>query len=123
MKRIAIIGGGSWGTALALVASRNGHQVRLWSRNQQVVDAINRSHLNNVYLANVVLPESILATGQLAEALGGADLVIMAAPSHATRKLLGDMSPNLTGEMIFVGATKGLEIETGKRMSQVLREV
>jgi glycerol-3-phosphate dehydrogenase (NAD(P)+) len=123
MKRIAIIGGGSWGTALAIVASRNGHQVRLWSRNQQVVDSINRSHVNNVYLAKVALPVGLLATNRFEEGLDGAQLVILAAPSHATRKLLVDMSPSLTKEMIFVGATKGIEIETGKRMSQVLQDV
>src|SRR6266446_10960036 len=110
MKRIAIIGGGSWGTALAIVASRNGHRVRLWSRNRQVVDSINHSHVNNVYLAKVALPEGLLAADRFDEALDNAQLVIMAAPSHATRQLLVDMSPSLSKEMIFVSATKGLEI-------------
>lgn len=123
MKRIAVIGGGSWGTALAIIAARNGHQVRLWSRNRQVVESINRSHVNAVYLANVALPESILATRRFDEALDHAELVIMAAPSHATRILLVDMFQSLTKEMIFVSATKGIESETGKRMSQVLEDV
>ena len=123
MKRVAIIGGGSWGTALAIVAARNSHRVRLWSRNPDVVDSINRLHVNSAYLPNVELPEGILATSRFEEGLDNAGLTILAAPSHATRGLLLEMSSSLTKEMIFVSATKGIESETGKRMSQVLNDV
>src|SRR6266850_4633192 len=123
MKRIAIIGAGSWGTALAFVAARKEHQVRLWSRNAEVVDSINRLHVNKIYLANAELPASIRATNRFAEAFEKAELLILAAPSHATRDLLTEMSPNLTEEMIFISAAKGIEIQTGKRMSEVVRDV
>jgi len=122
MKRIAVIGGGSWGTALAIIAARNGHRVRLWSRNREVVASINRSHVNSVYLSSETLPESIFATSRFEAALDEAELVILAAPSHATRGLLGDMYASLKQEMIFVSATKGIETSSGKRMSQVLRD-
>src|SRR5258708_117581 len=123
MKRIAIIGGGSWGTALALVAARKGHSVRLWSRNAEVVDSINRLHVNKLYLADAELPASIRATNGFAEAFDNAELLILAAPSHAMRDLLLEMLPNLNEEMIFISAAKGIEIQTGKRMSEVVSDV
>ena len=123
MKRIAIIGAGSWGTALAVVAARAGHDVQLWARNADVVALINRDHLNSVYLTGISLPPSVRATGDIRAVLNGAELVILAAPSHATRSLLTDMLPALQREMIIVSATKGIEIETGKRISEVVAGV
>ena len=123
MKRIAIIGAGSWGTALAIVAARKGHRVRLWSRNAAVVDLINDSHANSTYLPDVEVPVSVVATMSGDDCLDGAELVILAAPSHATRGILTSMAGSLRSEMIFVSATKGIEIETGKRISEVLSDV
>jgi glycerol-3-phosphate dehydrogenase (NAD(P)+) len=123
MKRIAVIGAGNWGTALAIMAGRKGHQVNLWSRNAGVVDSINRSRVNNEYVAHVLIPESVTSTTNIDEALCDAELVILAAPSHVTRELLTRMASSVRSEMIFVSATKGIEIETGKRMSQVIEEV
>ena len=123
MKRIAIIGAGSWGTALAVVAARAGHQVHLWARKAEVVDSINRNHVNSDYLTGTALPPSVRATGDISGVLNGAELVILSAPSHATRGLLTDMQPALRKEMIIVSATKGIEIETGKRISEVVAEV
>ncbi len=123
MKRIAIIGAGNWGTALAVIAAQKGHCIRLWSRNAAVVNSINHSHVNSSYLANVPVPAGVVATMEGQEALDGAELVILAAPSHATHEILSSMANNLRPEMIFVSATKGIEIETGKRISQVLDDV
>jgi glycerol-3-phosphate dehydrogenase (NAD(P)+) len=123
MSRVAIIGAGSWGTALGIIGGRAGHQVRLWSRNVEVVDSINRERVNSVYLAQHELPEGVSATSDLSEALEDAEFVLLAAPSHVTRELLGRMLPDLRSEMVFVSATKGIEIESGKRMSAVLREI
>jgi glycerol-3-phosphate dehydrogenase (NAD(P)+) len=122
-KRIAVIGAGSWGTALGIVAGRAGHTVRLWSRNTEVVTSINRERVNSVYLAPHRIPEGVSATADLAEALASAEIVVMAAPSHITRALLARMLPELRPEMIFVSATKGIETETGKRISDVVRDV
>lgn len=123
MKQIAVIGAGSWGTALGIVAGRAGHVVRLWSRNPEVVEAINHEHVNSIYLAPHEIPESVRATNELEEALTGAEIVVLAAPSHVTRELLMRMRPFLQSSMIFVSATKGIETETGKRISEVVREV
>lgn len=123
MSRIAIVGAGSWGTALGIVAGRVGHEVRLWSRNAEVVEAINRRHVNSAYLAQHEIPPGVEATGELSEALSNSELVLLAAPSHVTRELLVRMLPCLQPRMIFVSATKGIEIETGKRISEVVRDV
>src|SRR4030095_10434842 len=109
MARLAIIGGGRWGAARGLIAARNTHRVRLWSRNPQVVDSINQSHINAVYLAEGALADNLSATARDEEAIAEAELVMLAAPSHATRKLLGAISESLTSEMILVSATKGIE--------------
>lgn len=122
-KRIAIIGAGSWGTALAIVAGRAGHDVRIWSRNEEVVEAINRAHTNCVYLKDARIPDGVRASKDIAGIIDGAELVILAAPSHATRELLRNMVSSLRPEMIVVSATKGIEIDSGKRISQVVAEV
>ncbi|MCA1575459.1 MAG: NAD(P)-dependent glycerol-3-phosphate dehydrogenase, partial [Acidobacteria bacterium] len=122
-KRIAIIGAGSWGSALALVASRAGHQVQIWSRNAAVIDSINNDRVNPIYLSDVRFADSVRATGDIVEVVKGAELIIFAAPSHATRGLLANMAPSLQSEMILVSATKGIEIETGQRISQIVAEV
>lgn len=122
-RRVAIIGAGSWGSALAIIAGRAGHDVQIWSRNTAVVGSINNDRVNPVYLKYARFASSVRATGDIVEAVKRAELVILAAPSHATRGLLTTMAPALQAEMIVVSATKGIEIETGKRISQVVAEV
>ena len=123
MSHIAIIGAGGWGTALGLVAGRAGHAVRLWSRNAQVVSAINARRVNDLYLPAYELVGDVRATGELGEAVRDARMVILAAPSHATRGLLEHMARELRAEAVLVSATKGIEIETGQRISEVAGEV
>src|ERR1041384_7649342 len=123
MQRIAIIGAGGWGTALGIVAGRAGHQVRLWSRNQEVVASINRGQVNPVYLAGQEITGDVQATTDTSAALHDAEIVILAAPSHATRALLKLLAEDVRAEMILVSATKGLEVETGQRISEIVRDV
>lgn len=123
MKRIAVIGAGSWGTALALIAGRAGHEVQIWSRNTSVVNSINSEHINSAYLTGTVLPGNVQATSEIPAAFAGADFVILAAPSHATRTLLNVMKMALPKASIIVSATKGIEIASGKRISEIVREV
>ena len=122
-KTIAVIGAGSWGTALAIIAANAGHSVRLWSRNAEVVQAINRLRMNPVYLVGKQIPEGVVATTEMATALEGAGTVITALPSHATRKIFTEMKSVLEPNVVMVSATKGIEIETGKRISQIAAEV
>ncbi|MDT7690077.1 MAG: glycerol-3-phosphate dehydrogenase [Acidobacteriota bacterium] len=121
--RVAVIGAGGWGTALSIVAARAGRKVRLWSRNAEVVEQINARHVNSTYLDGHAIPEAVRATSDVCEALSGAELVILAAPSHATRGVLEGMSGALTSGAVVVSATKGIEVENGKRISEVVAEV
>ena len=123
MKRVAVIGAGSWGTALGIIAAQRGHEVRLWSRNAEVVESINSQHVNAVYLPDAHIPERVRATGEIEDALDLAEFVILAAPSHATRAILTSVVAVAEPDMIFVSATKGIEIDTGKRISQIVAEV
>ena len=123
MKRIAIIGAGSWGTALAIMAARAGHQVQLWSRNSDVIHSINESRFNSHYLKLVQIPSSVAATSELNAALDQAEFVLFAAPSHAARELFTTISPQLNEGVILVSVSKGIEIETGKRISEIVKEI
>lgn len=123
MKRIAIIGAGSWGTALAVVAARAGHNVCLWARNAEVVNSINERRVNSRYLVSTSIPENVTATGDLGAALSETSVVLLAVPSHAARELLTAMSPLLDQQAIIVGVLKGIEIESGRRVSEIAKEV
>jgi glycerol-3-phosphate dehydrogenase (NAD(P)+) len=121
--RIAIIGAGSWGTALAILAAQRGHAVRLWSHDAEIARAIGERRENAVYLPGFSIPPSVRATMSLEEALEGAEVVIGALPSHVCRAVYERLRPLLHPRLLFVSATKGIEVETQMRMSEVLREV
>ena len=123
MKQIAIIGAGSWGTALAVVAARAGHSVRLWSRNSDVVSSINEQRVNSRYLSSASIPAGVVATDDLGAALHGASMVLIAVPSHAARETLNAIASLLDENAIIVSVAKGIEIETTKRISEIVEEV
>lgn len=123
MRQIAIIGGGSWGTALAVIAARAGHNVALWSRNAEVVESINERRVNSRYLTSLEIPANVIARADMREVLDQALMVLLAGPSHAARDLLTTMSPLLNEAAIIVSVSKGIEIESGKRISEIAREV
>ena len=123
MKNIAIIGAGSYGTALALVAARSGHPVKLWAHDPEVAKILKTNRENQVYVPGFALPENIAPTHELNEALRDAELVITAIPSHVCREVYTNMLPFLRAEMIFVSATKGIEVHTQMRMEEVVRDV
>lgn len=123
MKRIAIIGGGSWGTALALVLGRQGHRIRLWVFEPELVEAINQSRRNPLYLPEFELPVGVHASNALEEALAGAEMVLTVVPSHHFRAVYRAMRPYLHEDMLLVSATKGIEPDSRSRMSEIIREV
>jgi glycerol-3-phosphate dehydrogenase (NAD(P)+) len=123
MTQIAVIGAGSWGTALAVVAARAGHIVRLWSRNAAVVNSINKQRVNSQYLTATSIPAGVVATNDIETALRGARMILIALPSHAARESLNAIAPLLDDEAIIVSVTKGIEIETTKRISEIANEV
>jgi glycerol-3-phosphate dehydrogenase (NAD(P)+) len=123
MKNIAIIGAGSWGTALALVAARAGNRVRLWAHDAEVAVMLARERRNQIYLPGLVLPESITPTDDLAAALEDAEFAVTVVPSHVCRAVYTNMLPHLRPQMVFISATKGIEIATQMRIEEVVRDV
>lgn len=122
-KRIAVIGAGSWGTALAIVASRNQHHVTLWAREPEVANEINRARRNPFYLSSFELQPNIRATTSLEEAIDQAEFALLVVPSHAMREIVTRLRPRLNSEMVLVSAAKGVENSTLMRMEQVVADV
>ena len=121
MSEIAVIGAGAWGTALAIVAARNDHhRVRLWAHEQEVRESITLRRENALFLPGQTVPERVLATNDLGEALQGAEIVVSVMPSHHCRRLFETMRPWLRPEMLFVSATKGLEDNSFRRMTEII---
>lgn len=123
MTRIAVIGGGSWGTAFAQVAADSGHDVVMWARDARVVDAINDRHENPVYHPGVTLPATIRAVHDVRSALEGADVVILAIPVQTVRSSLRDWGSSIPRNALVVSLAKGLEQHTDLRVTQVVAEV
>ena len=123
MKRIAVIGAGSWGTALGIIAARSGHEVKFWSRNPAVVTSLNDDRVNSIYLPDAEIPAGVVASTDIIEVVKRSELVIIATPSHATRVVLESMASALPAKATLVSAAKGIEIESGKRISQLAAEV
>ena len=121
--RIAVIGAGSWGTALAAVAGRAGHDVVVWARRAAIAQSINTEHVNKEYLSETHLPANVRATTDLGTAVANASIVLLTVPSHATRVMLERMRDAVSAESVLVGAMKGIEIDSGSRMSEVVRGV
>lgn len=120
VKRAAVLGAGSWGTALAKVLSENGFATKLYARNGDVRDAINTRHENTKYLAGISLPENLQATNSLEEALRDADLITLVVPSHALRALAKTLATYLPEGVPVVTAIKGIENESLQLPSEIL---
>jgi glycerol-3-phosphate dehydrogenase (NAD(P)+) len=121
IERVGIIGGGAWGTALALVAARAGRTVTLWARDSQSVEAIGTHRENRRYLPGIVFDVPIAATGDLARALD-ADTVILAVPAQMVRSVTQEGGKHLAAGIPVVITAKGLERGSAKRLSEVLAE-
>ncbi|MEM1144259.1 MAG: NAD(P)H-dependent glycerol-3-phosphate dehydrogenase [Pseudomonadota bacterium] len=119
---VAVLGGGSWGTTVAALTTRNA-PVTIWARNTEVVDKINAEQLNPKYLPDTKLPEGLKATNNLAQAVSQADLVVMGIPSHNFRNVLKEVGQHIRPWVPVVSLTKGLELDTSMRMSEVIGEV
>jgi len=122
-KRIAVIGGGAWGTALAASAKRAGNDVTLWAREASTVRAINETNLNPDYLGEIPLPEGIAATTEPGEALNGAKIVLAVIPAQQMRNALTSLGPSIERGADIVICAKGIERATGKLMSNVVSEI
>jgi glycerol-3-phosphate dehydrogenase (NAD(P)+) len=124
VSRIAIVGSGSWGTALALSLARRGdHSIVLWSHSPAVAESISQRRENTAYLPGFAIPAEIHATADLALAVGDAEIVVSVVPSQHVRAIYQSMAPFLHPEQVIVSATKGIEDGTFLRMIQVIEQV
>ncbi|MGE0281684.1 MAG: NAD(P)H-dependent glycerol-3-phosphate dehydrogenase [Rhizobiaceae bacterium] len=122
LYRVAVLGGGAWGTALAATMRRAGHDVRLWARDKDMVDAVNRG-ANPKYLPGVTLPEGIVATTDAKSALSDVDCVLAVIPAQSLRDALQTLETDIPAEAPVVLCAKGIERSTGELLSSIAREI
>jgi glycerol-3-phosphate dehydrogenase (NAD(P)+) len=120
--RVALLGGGSWGTTVASLVARNS-PVTLWARDGATVAEINAKHTNEKYLPGSILPAALRATDDIAEAVDSADVVIMGVPSQGFRGALEAAAQHIRPWVPIVSLTKGLELSTGERMTEIVQDV
>lgn len=120
--RAAVIGSGSWGTALAALLAGKGYDTALWSYEADVARSVNEDHRNR-YLEGVTLPDPLWATTDMSEALAQARLVVSVSPSQFVGRVMAQAAPHLHDEAVLVSASKGIELDTLRRMDEVLGEV
>jgi glycerol-3-phosphate dehydrogenase (NAD(P)+) len=123
LKHVAIAGGGSWGTALALILAARHESVRLWVHNPALAARMAATRENDAYLPGFPLPPNITVSSRLPQCLDAADAVVLAVPSHVMRRVTGEMLGSLPAGVAMVSATKGLEAGSLLRMSEVIAEV
>ncbi|HUO13457.1 MAG TPA: NAD(P)H-dependent glycerol-3-phosphate dehydrogenase [Verrucomicrobiae bacterium] len=124
MSQVAVIGGGAWGTGIAIVLGRKGtHQVRLWAHEAEVCNSINSGRVNQQFLPGRKIPDPVEATTDLAAALKHADIVVSVMPSQHCRALFERMRALIPDDALIVSATKGLEEGSLLRMSEVIRQL
>src|SRR5215471_11638131 len=124
MSEIAIVGGGAWGTGLAIVLGRKGtHRVRLWAHETDVCESISKRHINERFLPGHLIPDSVDASNDLVTVLRPARIVVSVMPSQHCRQLFERMKPHLQPGALIVSATKGLEESSLQRMTEVIASV
>ncbi len=120
--KVGLLGGGSWGTTVASLVTRNA-PVRIWARNAETVAEINAHHTNQRYLPGATLPERLVATHDIAEAVQSADVVVMGIPSQSFRSVLEEVRKHIRAWVPVISLTKGLELDTRMRMTEIINEV
>ncbi|MDN4493878.1 NAD(P)H-dependent glycerol-3-phosphate dehydrogenase [Ureibacillus aquaedulcis] len=122
MENVTVLGAGSWGSALAQVLAENGHNTLVWTHRDEQADEINTLHKNGKYLPNIQLPETLVATSNLEEAILHSDIVVVAVPTKAIREVCSTMQPFMRNKKLFVHVSKGIEPDSLMRISEILTE-
>lgn len=122
IKKVGVLGGGSWGTTLALVLHEKKLPVKIWEISTEQVEIINKKHENVRYLPNIFIPQEIEITNCLEDVVKEADIIVIAIPSQAVREVVKQIAPMVTPNVVVISGVKGLEIATMKRMSEVIAE-
>ncbi|HEY4602521.1 MAG TPA: NAD(P)H-dependent glycerol-3-phosphate dehydrogenase [Cerasibacillus sp.] len=121
MAKVAVLGAGSWGTALSIVLADNKHDVRLWTHNEEQAIKMNETHKNEKYL-EIMIPESIIAYTDMKEAVREVDAIVMVVPTKAIREVCQKLTAVLTNKPVLIHASKGIEPGTLKRVSEIIDE-
>lgn len=122
MSHIALLGAGSWGTALAIVLADNGYDVKLWARREEHADEINLQHTNKKYLPNIELPHQIHAYSNMAEVVNHVETIVLVTPTKSIRDVLKTLNEQLTQPVSIIHASKGIEPDSLKRISEIIEE-
>jgi glycerol-3-phosphate dehydrogenase (NAD(P)+) len=121
--RIAVVGGGSWGTTLADLLARNGHRVALWAREPEVIASVNERHTNDLFLPDAPLHEAVTARATVGDTVSGAEMIVAATPSHAVRSIGETIAAGVSARTpLVVSVSKGLEPQTHRLLSDALAE-
>ena len=122
MKKVVIIGAGSWGTALGLVLARKGYDITLWEFNKERAEEIQKNRENKRYLPGIKFPDNLNVTYRKENLLEGIKYVVFSVPSQVLRGVIREFSNNLTEDMLLVNTAKGIEVSTGMRLSEVMKD-
>ncbi|WP_067836560.1 NAD(P)H-dependent glycerol-3-phosphate dehydrogenase [Amphibacillus sediminis] len=122
MEKVAVLGAGSWGTALAMVLHENGHDIRLWTNDSEHAKNMNQTHQNSAYLPDVSLPETLTAYHSLSEALAEVSAIVFVLPTKAIRSVCQQVRDVLKHKVTIIHGTKGIEPKTFKRVSELIAE-
>lgn len=122
-EKIAVLGGGSWGTALAILLSNKGFSVDMWLRDEKQVEDIVETRVNKKYLPNIEIPENLQVMCDIEKAIYGKDIVLLSVPTHGVRKTLLDSKRFLNTDQIIVNVAKGIENDTLMRISEIVEEI
>lgn len=120
--RIVVVGTGAWGTTLAVMLARHGHEVFLWARTPEEADRLRAARENKRFLPGVIFPDSLEIASSLEEVLGSCKMLLLVVPAQRMRENVGQIGPHLQEDTIIVSAAKGLEMETALRMSEVIAQ-
>ncbi len=120
---IGVIGAGSWGTTLADLLAKKGHGVTLWAYEPELVEEMAKARVNSLFLPGIPLSPRLTFTNSLTEAVRGKELILFVAPSQVTRRVVGTVLPDLPADAVIVSASKGVELDTLKTMSQVFADL
>ena len=123
VEKIGVIGGGAWGTALAMLLADKGHQVTLWMYEEDLAEETTRTRENRIYLPGFTLPSSITVTSSLESAVKGSSILLSVVPSHTVRAVTKQYASFLPKDAIIVSASKGIEIETLMPLSEIFKDV
>lgn len=122
-QRIGILGGGSWGTALAIQLSKNNHDVEIWLRNEEAVSEIKKTRINNKYLPGIVIPDEIKLTNDISKVIENKNIIVLAVPTQVIRSTLENIKQYIKNDQIIVNVAKGIENNTLQRISEIVKEI